>query len=141
VHSKREDLPDENYQFLSTNKEILDFQSLAEFVENEKLEYMTAHSRLCFAIIARIYRRVKMGYRFGPIRVSAGEMIVDGNHRYIAYKLAGIEFDTIEATRSRCDDLKNFNTVVIDFEHDWDANNSKTRKYCNDDFLNKEEFS
>lgn len=39
---------------------------------------------------------------------------MDGNHRYIAYKLANIEIEILEATGSFCDQPKKFNDIVID---------------------------
>lgn len=120
--------------------EELEITSLEKFIKNGKHEYKTAHTRLCFAIIARIYRRLKQGYRFGAIKISEGEMIVDGNHRYVAYKLANIEFEVIEGTRSHSDQLKSFKDIDIDVKHDWDKNHESTRKFCTDDFLIKEKF-
>jgi hypothetical protein len=117
-----------------SNKE-LDLETLKHFIENHHHKYMTAHSKVCFAIIARIYRRVRMGYVFGAIKVSEDAMVVDGNHRYIAYRLANIEFEVIEATRSQCDELKEFRVIEIDIEQDWDLNNPMNKRYCNDDFL------
>ena len=38
------------------------------------------------------------GYRFGGIKISEDGMIIDGNHRYIAYMIAGIEFEIIRGT-------------------------------------------
>jgi hypothetical protein len=118
----------------------LEVETLRHFIENSDLDYMTAHPKICFAIIARIYRRVRMGYFFGGIKVSDEEMVVDGNHRYIAYKLANVEFEVVKATRSRCDEMKKFNEIEIDIEQDWDANHPINKKYCNDDFLKSENY-
>ena len=114
---------------------VLKIEKLQNFIINTEHEYLTTHQKLCFAIIARIYRRVLKGYRFGAIKISDGQLIIDGNHRYIAYKLANVEFKILEATRSFCDQPKKFNDVVIDVLQDWDANHPHNKKYCNDDFL------
>ncbi|RYX80859.1 hypothetical protein EON73_05140 [bacterium] len=111
----------------------------AFLVETEH-NYLTTHHKLCFAIIARIYRRVLQGYKFGAIKVSNKRLIVDGNHRYIAYQLAGIEFEILEATHSFCDQPERFNQIKIDTKQDWDANHPDTKKYCNDDFLTEENY-
>ena len=53
---------------------------------------------MCYSIIKRIHRRVLDGYgtKFGPIKIDQKtNLIVDGNHRYIAYKLANFDFETI----------------------------------------------
>ncbi len=121
-------------------KTVLEIEKLRDFITNTEHEYQTTHQRLCFAIIARIYTRVLKGYRFGAVKISDQKLIIDGNHRYIAYKLAGIAFETIKATQSFCDKPKKFNEVEIDAIQDWDANNPYNRRYCNDDFLKEENF-
>lgn len=122
------------------HKEVLEFEKLQNFITNTEHEYLTTHQKLCFAIIARIYRRVLQSYKFGAIKISNQQLIVDGNHRYIAYELANIEFDILEATHSFCDQPKKFNEIIIDTVQDWDANNLYNKKYCNDDFLKDENY-
>ena len=46
--------------------------------------------------------------------------MVDGNHRYVAYLLAGIEFGIIAWTCSESDIPLSFNALEIDFDNDWD---------------------
>lgn len=118
----------------------LKIQDLKKFITNTEHEYLTTHQKLCFAIIARIYRRVLQGYRFGAIKISDERLIVDGNHRYIAYKLANVEIEILEATRSFCDQPKRFNDVVIDILEDWDSNHPYNKRYCSDDFLKEENY-
>lgn len=113
----------------------LDIDQLRYFIENEQHEYSTAHTILCFAIIRRIHRRLLMGYRFGSIKISKNGLIIDGNHRYVAYKIADVPIETILGTSSFCDKNRSFNEVQIDIHQDWDANNCLTRKFCSDDFL------
>ena len=113
----------------------LDANTVKKFIEQTEHKYFTTHEKLCFAIINRIYIRLLAGYRFGAIKISDDELIIDGNHRYIAYQLAGIEIEIISGTRSFSDNLKNFNEIIIDFDEDWDANNKKTKKFCTDEFL------
>jgi len=112
----------------------LKIETIKEFIHHSNHRYATVQKVLCFAIIARIYRRVKAGYYFGPIRIDE-EMIIDGNYRYIAYRLAEIDFEIVRATRSHCDELKSFNDIVLDVIEDWDANHPDHEKYCTDDFL------
>ncbi|MCI0922549.1 hypothetical protein [Sphingobacterium rhinopitheci] len=113
-----------------TNEELLDFLKIHEF------EHSTSHKKLCFAVVNRIYRRVKLGYTFGGIKVCRDKnIVVDGNHRYVAYSIAGIRIDVIDATSSICDFASGFADIYLEFLEDWDANNPKTEKYLNDDFL------
>ena len=119
----------------------LDIERLKDFIANGEHKYLTAHKKICFAIIKRIYTRVIKGHRFGAIKISDNELIIDGNHRYIAYKLAHVEFQIIEGTRSFCDQSRSFNEIEIDIKEDWDFNNPKNKKYCNDDFLSNEDYN
>lgn len=114
----------------------LKIETIKEFISNNTHRYATVQRVLCFAIIARIYRRVKAGFYFGSIRIDE-EMIIDGNHRFIAYSLAEIDFEIIKATRSHCDELKSFNDIVLDVIEDWDANHPDHEKYCTDEFLKR----
>lgn len=122
------------------HKDVLEFEKLQNFIVDTEHKYLTTHQKLCFAIIARIYRRVLKGYRFGAIKISNQQLIVDGNHRYIAYKLANVEIEILEATGSFCDQPKKFNEVEIDIIQDWDANHPYNKKFCNDDFLKNENY-
>ena len=74
------------------------------FLNNHKFTYKTVQKGLCFKIIKRIVRRCRQNYYFDHVKVCLTKgMVVDGNHRYIAYLIAGIKFDTIPYTSSHCD--------------------------------------
>lgn len=60
--------------------------------------------------------------------------------RYIAYRLANIEFEVVPWTRSFCDESTIFNGIKLDVENDWDLNHPINKKYCNDDFLAKGQY-
>ncbi|MFP5439803.1 MAG: ParB/Srx family N-terminal domain-containing protein [Bacteroidia bacterium] len=70
----------------------LTVEDLEIFLKTDNHEYFTTHSKVCFEIIRRIHRRVLLGYDFGAIKVNGNRLIIDGNHRYLAYKLAGINY-------------------------------------------------
>lgn len=107
-----------------------------EFIALNNIEHKTAQCRLCFKIIKRIYRRCKLGYYFGDIKICKyKDMVVEGNHRYISYLLAGIEFGILDGTSSFCDNPKYYNDVEVDFDDDWDEYQKETKKYVTDDFL------
>jgi len=116
-----------------------DFKILLEdFLKNKNHEYFTTHTKLCFFKIQRIYRRVIDGHgsKFGDIKIHEdSKLIIDGNHRYIAYKLANYPFNRINWSKNHSDIHKNINEITIDYLEDWDKNNSETIKYCSDDFL------
>ena len=134
------DLPLEEENQANEASDELGIETLIDFIKNGDHEYLTAQNRLCFAIIARIYRRLRQGYRFEAIRISEGEMIVNGNHRYIAHKLAKVEIEVIPATRAHTDQPRSFKEINIDEKQDWDANHPLTKKYCTDHFLVKENY-
>jgi hypothetical protein len=116
---------------LELTKEILD-----AYLQNTEHKYLTTHKTLCFAIIKRIHRRVLLGHRFGAITVCETKgIVVDGNHRFIAYSLAGIAVDVKEGTSNHSDVPKTYNEIIIDQVHDWDMNSSENKKFCSDDFL------
>lgn len=113
----------------------LHIEKLEYFIKNEKHEFLTTHKKLCFVIIQRIHRRLLLGHRFGAIKISNNELVIDGNHRYIAYKIAGVKLEIIKGNRSFSDELTTFNEIEIDTEQDWDLNCPLNRKYCDDSFL------
>lgn len=114
---------------------LLHIEKLEEYIKNEKHEYITTHKKLCFVIIQRIHRRLLLGHRFGAIKICSDELVIDGNHRYIAYEIAGVELEIIKGSRSFSDVLTSFNKIEIDTEEDWDLNCPRNKKYCDDNFL------
>lgn len=113
---------------------------LEEFMYSGCHEYKTLQNGVCYYIVERIYKRVKQGHghKFGAIKIDVKEnLIIDGNHRYIAYKLAGFEFDIQPYCKNFSDKppYKEIGDIRIDDQTDWDYNDPSKRKYCNDDFL------
>jgi len=115
--------------------EELKIESLIDFIK-EGTEYQTAQYRMCFPIIKRMYRRIKMGYCFGGVKICKDKgIVVDGNHRYIAYLLAQKEVEFILGRSSFCDKVVEYNKIEFITDQDWDENSEDTRKFLNDDFL------
>ncbi|WP_407499441.1 ParB N-terminal domain-containing protein [Elizabethkingia anophelis] len=114
------------------------YKRLIDFIKNTDHILFTTHTKVCYSIIKRIHRRVLDGYgtKFGPIKIDQKtNLIVDGNHRYIAYKLANSDFETIPWNKNYSDPYNTINDFVVITNEDWDMNSEKNRKYCNDDFL------
>lgn len=132
-------MPQNNEVKLIETYQELNIKKLQVFIDKTDHDYSTAHKTLCFAIIARIYKRAMAGYYFGAVKVDK-DMIIDGNHRYIAYKLAKIDFEIVKGSRSHCDELKSFKDIKIDTEQDWDANHPVNKRYCTDGFLKKGDY-
>jgi hypothetical protein len=116
---------------------------LNSFLSTHDHKYKTTQTTVCKFVVERIYNRVKKGYgskHFGAINIDKEEnLIVDGNHRYIAYEMADIEYEIRSYTKSHCDihPYKEIKDIQIDSIYDWDAYNHKTKKYLTDDFLKK----
>jgi hypothetical protein len=116
---------------------------LNKFLSSHKHKYKTNQTKVCKFVVERIYNRVMRGYgskHFGAINIDKKEnLIVDGNHRYIAYEMANIEYEIRSYTKSHCDKYpyKEIKDIEIDSIDDWDAYNAETIKYLTDDFLDK----
>lgn len=79
---------------------------LEEYIKNKGAKYSTTHTKLCFMKIFRIYKRVIDGYgpKFGDIKVhNSTNLIIDGNHRFIAYELAKFNYNTISWSKNFSD--------------------------------------
>lgn len=97
-------------------------------MESHNFKYKTVQKKLCFHIIKRIYRRCKEQYYFKHIKICCVKgIVVDGNHRYIAYLLAGIDFDVIPYTSSHCDCPTDYKDLSLDLDDDWDNNHPDTK--------------
>lgn len=114
---------------------------LNEFLNSKEHKYKTNQTLVCKFVIERIYNRVKRGYgskHFGAINIDISEnLIVDGNHRYIAYEMASIEYEVQPYTKSHCDKhpYREIKDIKIDYHYDWDANDPTKFKYLTEDFL------
>ncbi|MDR6734908.1 hypothetical protein [Sphingobacterium sp. 2149] len=101
-------------------------ENFIKFIKEHSFEYKTAQKSLCFAIIERMYRRCKMDYYFKDVKVCSEKgIVVDGNHRYLAYLLAGVSYDVVQWTSSRSDEPVEYKSLVIDLSKDWDCNGNQ----------------
>lgn len=108
------------------------------FLLNNKHQHFTNQSKICLKVIERIYRRVNEGFYFGDVKVDFKEnLIIDGNHRYIAYNLAETKFNLIPSIKNFSDKYpyKEIKNIEVDKVNDWDLNNPKTKQFCSDDFI------
>lgn len=97
----------------------LSIEFVFEFVKSGKIELKSTHERLCFPIINRLYRKMKIGVKFSGIRVD-GELIIDGHHRYLASLLAGVSLEMYPSIKTSATKIIEWNNV--DFvKDDWDT--------------------
>jgi hypothetical protein len=80
---------------------MLDLSYVVNYLLERKLELKSTHSRLCFPIIDRIYRKMLVGIKFSPIKVDEG-IIIDGQLMLIYLKehqqrksMNGIQYNSI----------------------------------------------
>jgi len=108
-------------------------QEFQNFMDSYKFGFKTVQKKICFHIIKRIYSRCKRNYYFNDIKACYNKMIiVEGNHRYIAYLLAGIEFSVIESSSNNSDNPLEYSNLAIDFDNDWDVHLYKNRRFIID---------
>jgi hypothetical protein len=85
--------------------EVLPFQTMSiksqviELLNSGKLELVSTHEHLCLPVIERIYKKMTIKLQFTGIHV-AGNVIINGHHRYVASQLANYELDRIRSIRS-----------------------------------------
>lgn len=99
--------------------EQLSIEYLSAFVRENKIELHPSHSKLCFPIIDRIYRKMKHGIRFSGIKID-GDVIIDGHHRYLAALLAGVSLERYPYSKTSATIIVEWNTVQFD-SNDWDT--------------------
>mgnify|MGYP003574883256 CR=1 FL=1 len=123
---------------INISQHELSKERLEKFIKETQHKYKTAQKKLCFAKIRRIYIRVRNGYIFEGVKICHEKgMVVEGNHRFIAYSLAGEDFEIIAGTSNRSDEVSSYNEISIDNDNDWDIHDSATNHYCDDNYICK----
>jgi len=68
----------------------ISLKNVRDLLDSGSLELVATQVEICFPILQRIYKKMKLGITFDNIRVN-GSRIVDGHHRYICSILSEIE--------------------------------------------------
>lgn len=92
---------------------------MTAYVKEKEIELHPSHSKLCFPIIERIYRKMKLGIRFSGIKID-GDVIIDGHHRYLAALLAEVYLERYPYSKTSATVVGEWNTVLFD-TNDWDT--------------------
>lgn len=114
-------------------------RQLQSFIADENAHNLYVTQRkVCFIILFRIYMRVRLLNKdFENIVIAEGDnLIIEGHHRYIAYRLAGKEIIVKKGVKNYCDQppyLK-LKDIIVDYEQDWDIWCPIRRVYCIIDF-------
>lgn len=101
------------------NLEQISIEIVLKLVRQGNVELKSTHDKLCYPIIARIYKKMRIGIEFTGIKVD-GDVIIDGHHRYLASLLAGVSLNRYPSNRTSATKISDWKTV--DFvEDDWDT--------------------
>lgn len=113
-------------------------RKLILFLKSEEIN--VTHNKVCFIIVFRIYMRVsRLKKYYEHITIHSNDnLIVEGHHRYIAYKIANKKF-TIKAgvkSHHQVAPHKKIKDLIVDYDQDWDKNSSliKHNDYCKINF-------
>ncbi|MBX7125189.1 MAG: hypothetical protein K1X47_05815 [Cyclobacteriaceae bacterium] len=83
------------------------------------MDLISTHESLSFPVIARIFKKMKIGLQFGAIQV-VDNAIIDGHHRFVAAQLANYSLDRIQGIRSLAKVNYEWQTVQF-IDVDWDT--------------------
>ena len=105
-------------RFLSILKEF-SLDTVLKLLREGNAELKPTHEKLCYPIVARIYKKMSVGIRFSGIKVCE-DMIIDGHHRYLASLLAGVSLEIIPSSSTSATKTTTWNTIDL-MEEDWDT--------------------
>ncbi len=94
-------------------------EKLIQLMRNEKLMLVSTHEKLCFPIIERIAKKMRIGLVFSGISVD-GSLIVNGHHRYLASLLADYELDQVPCPKTAAKGPVDWKSVKL-IDEDWDT--------------------
>lgn len=99
--------------------EHISLEIVSEFVKKSNIDLKSTHERLCFPVIMRLYKKMKIGIRFSGIKVD-GDLIIDGHHRYLASLLAGVCLERYPSNRTSATKVSEWEVVEF-VKDDWDT--------------------
>jgi hypothetical protein len=97
----------------------IDIELLMKLFHGEDLKLKSTHQKLCVPIVLRIYKKMLIGIKFPSLKIH-GDLIIDGHHRYLASKLAGIPLDTVPTGKSSATLVTKWSEVMLVLD-DWDT--------------------
>jgi hypothetical protein len=99
--------------------EPLSLELLLNFVKKNNIDLKSTHERLCFPILNRLYKKMRIGLKFSAIKVD-GDLIIDGHHRYLASLLADVHLEKHPSQRTSATKVTEWDVVAF-AEDDWDT--------------------
>lgn len=94
-------------------------ETVSKLLLEHSIELMSTHSKLCYPIINRIYKKMSVGIEFPSIKVD-GNLIIDGHHRYVASLLVGKKLNRIPSQKTSATIIYQWDSIVLASE-DWDT--------------------
>ena len=99
--------------------EAITLNEVRHFLNNNPLHLRSTHHKVCFHILQRIHTKLANGQRFAPIK-TAGDIIIDGHHRYICLSMLNIEIEAVPYTRNSSTIIYDWKDVQID-PNEWET--------------------
>ena len=96
-----------------------DAENIIRLVTKNRLSFQSTHSKLCYPIILRLYKKMMVGIQFSPIKVD-GNVLIDGHHRYIASLMAGSMIASSPSVKTAATNVIAWELVTFDTD-DWDT--------------------
>lgn len=62
---------------------------ILNYLQKDNVEFFSTQYQLSIPIINRIYKKMKYGIKFEPIRIN-GDLIIDGHHRFVSSNLPNL---------------------------------------------------
>jgi hypothetical protein len=103
----------------TSNLKEISLEIVMRFVNQGSVELKSTHERLCYPVIERIFKKMRVGIKFSGIKVD-GDVIIDGHHRYLASLLAGVMLDRCPSSKTSATKISDWKTVNF-VEEDWDT--------------------
>jgi hypothetical protein len=98
---------------------MLSKETIKASLEGTGTKLQSTHNKLCFPIILRIFKKMKMDIKFHGIKVD-GNIIIDGYHRYVASLLAGIELEIHPSRLAPAKIIYDWKDVQL-IDEEWDT--------------------
>ena len=92
---------------------------IIEFIQKNKIELSSTHTKLCLPVINRIFIKMSAGIKFSGIKVE-NSLICDGHHRYLASILANFPLERIPGNVTSATTAVHWESVIFENE-DWDT--------------------
>jgi hypothetical protein len=92
---------------------------LRALMHSGTIALLPTQKSICFPIVSRIYKKMKVGVKTRSIQVHEGSIIVEGHHRYLASLIAEVMLDMVPCPLPSAKDVRQWNFVEL-VDEDWD---------------------